>query len=169
MIATPLDWIARISEFTGKVVLAFMALTIAYDSLMRYLFAAPTSWSLEVNSFLLVYVAIMVAADVERRNEHIGISLLQDKAPRLVRRLMQIVISLVGAGFCGILAWRGFLMSRDAYEYGERVSSALGTPMWLPYALLPIGFSSLGAQFLLSAIRGKEKRSDISDQPDTEV
>ncbi len=155
MFVSLLDQIARILEFVGRLVLAFMALTIFYDSTMRYLFAAPTSWSLEVNSFLMVFVALMVAAEVERRGEHIGISLLPNAMPPRVQRAMQIVVSLTGATFCAILAWRGFMMSQTALEYGERVSSAFGTPIWIPYALLPIGFTALGAQFLLTAIRGR--------------
>lgn len=30
-----------------------------YDAIMRYFFAAPTSWSLEINSLLLVYLAVV--------------------------------------------------------------------------------------------------------------
>lgn len=156
MPAAPLrivDQLARLLQIVGQLVLAFMVLTITYDATMRYAFAAPTSWSLEVNGFLVVYVAVMTAADVERRGEHIGISLLVDRLGPVGRRGVAVLVGLTGAAFCFILAWRGYLMAHDAYAFGERVSSALGTPMWLPYAMLPIGFGLLGLQFLLNMFR----------------
>ncbi|MCQ0986966.1 TRAP transporter small permease [Jiella marina] len=155
-----IDGLARILEIGGVVALAFMAVTVTYDALMRYAFAAPTSWSLEINSFLVVYLALMCAADVERRGEHIGITLLPDALRPTARRIVLGLISLIGLVFCGILAWRGWLMTHDAWVYGERVSSAFGTPNWIPYAMLPIGFGALGLQFLLNLVRPKQPKSD---------
>lgn len=51
---------------TSIAVLLFMMLSIFYDTVMRYLFSAPTSWSLEINSFLIVYMAVMGAAEAQR-------------------------------------------------------------------------------------------------------
>ncbi|WP_234822686.1 TRAP transporter small permease [Palleronia aestuarii] len=137
----------------GVAALAFMAITVTYDALMRYLFAAPTSWSLEINSFLVVYLALMTAADVERRGDHIGITFLKDAASPVAARVITVLISLVGIGFCSVLAYRGYLMAHDAWSYGERVSSSFGTPNWIPYSMLPIGFTLLGLQFALNPFR----------------
>ena len=49
-------------------------------------------------------------------------------------------------------------MARDAFAYGERVSSAFGTPMWIPYGLMPVGFAVLGLQFVLMVFA---RRKDI--------
>ena len=142
--------LTRILQVGGIVVLAFMAISVTYDALMRYVFAAPTSWSLEINSFLIVYLALMTAADVQARGQHIGITLLQDASGPVMRRVLTTLVGLVGLAFCSILAWRGGVMTYDSWSYGERVSSAFGTPNWIPYAMLPIGFGTLGLQFLLN-------------------
>lgn len=144
---------SRVLQLVGQVVLVVMTVTITYDALMRYAFAAPTSWSLEVNAFLLVYLAVMTAADTERRGEHIAIGLLGERLKGRWPDLLAILTSIVGIGFCTILAWRGGLMAIDAFAYGERVSSAFGTPMVVPYAMLPIGFGALGIQFLIGGLR----------------
>ena len=68
------------------------------------------------------------------------------------------MIAVVGAGFSFTIAWRGWLMARDAFAYGERVSSAFGTPMWIPYGLMPVGFAVLGLQFVLMVFA---RRKDI--------
>jgi TRAP-type C4-dicarboxylate transport system permease small subunit len=138
-------------SLVGQAVLAFMVLTICYDSLMRYLFKAPTSWSLEINTFLIIYIAVMAAADVQREDSHIRITFFTDKAGAGTQRVIRTVIGLVGAMFCGIMAWYGGLQMLQAAEFGDRVSSNLGTPMVIPYAMLPIGFGALALQFVLQA------------------
>ena len=140
-------------QVVGQLVLAFMVITISYDAVMRYAFAAPTSWSLEVNTFLIIYLAIMTAADVQRRDEHIRISFFADRMGAGPRRVLRALVALIGAGFAGILAWRGALLAWQAFDYGERVSSGFGTPLVIPYAMLPIGFGCLALQFLLDAVR----------------
>ncbi|MFC0199016.1 TRAP transporter small permease [Paracoccus rhizosphaerae] len=138
----------------GALALAFIMLTIGYDALMRHFFAQATSWSMEVNAFLLVYLALVPAAETLRRGEQIGIGILAENAGPGVQRMLRIIVGLVGVIFCAALTWRGAIMSFDAFSYGERVSSSFGTPMWIPYALIPLGFSVLGMQFILIMLGG---------------
>lgn len=146
------DSIARLLQLSGQIVLAFMVLTICYDAVMRYVFTAPTSWSLEINTFLIIYIATITAADVQRTDSHIRITFFADMMPKGAQRVLQVVIGLVGVLFCSIMAWRGGLMAFQAWDFGERVSSSFGTPMVFPYALLPLGFGLLAVQFLLNAL-----------------
>lgn len=146
------DWLTWALQVIGQVVLVFMTVTICYDAIMRYVFAAPTSWSLEVNTFLIIYIAVMTAADVQRTDGHIRITFFADMAGPRVQRIGRALIGLVGVAFSAIMAWRGWLMAYEAWEYGERVSSSFGTPMVFPYAMLPIGFGALAIRFLFDVI-----------------
>jgi TRAP-type C4-dicarboxylate transport system permease small subunit len=141
----------RALDVVGQAVLAFMVITICYDSVMRYGFGAPTSWSLEINTFLIIYIAAMTAADVQREDGHIRITFFASRTGPGARRAIRAAIGLAGAAFCGIMAWRGGLLTWQAAEFGERVSSSFGTPTVVPYAMLPIGFGALALQFLLEA------------------
>lgn len=133
-------------------VLLFMMLSICYDALMRYFFSAPTSWSLEVNSFLIVYMAVMGAAEAQREQAHIRIDLFPESCTDRGKAIVGILISVFGIVFCAIMTWRGFIMSSQALEFGERVSSSFGTPMFIPFALMPIGFGALGIQYLFNLV-----------------
>ncbi|SNY96722.1 TRAP transporter small permease [Halomonas sp. hl-4] len=145
------DGLMAVLRGASILVLAFMALTICYDAMMRHVFSAPTSWSLEINSFLLVYLAVMGAAEAQRHDAHIRIEFFADKLPVRVQALVGVATGLLGATFSFIMVWRGGIMMSQAFEYGERVSSSLGTPIGIPYAMLPLGFGLLGLQFLLNA------------------
>lgn len=157
-------WLAWSLQAGGALVLAFMMLTIGYDALMRHLFARATSWSMEVNAFLLVYLALVTAADTLRRREQIGISFFVEKTPPAVQRSMSVAVSIIGTVFSLVLAWRGFLMAHDAFSFGERVSSSFGTPMWIPYSLIPIGFGALGLQFSLELFVPKGDTNPASQE-----
>ena len=102
------ETLTKTMQIAGQIVLAFMVVTICYDAFMRYVFTAPTSWSLEINTFLIVFVAAMTAADVQRTDGHIRITFFSDMMGRFGQRILNIVIGLVGVGFCSIMAWRGF-------------------------------------------------------------
>ncbi|RAR58201.1 TRAP-type C4-dicarboxylate transport system permease small subunit [Onishia taeanensis] len=158
------DGLLAVLHWTTKAVLVFMMVSICYDAIMRYAFAAPTSWSLEINSFLLVYLAVISAAEAQRHDAHIRITYFKDKLPPRLRTSIDLLTGLLGAAFCAILVWRGGIMTLQALEYGERVSSSLGTPMVYPYALLPIGFAALGLQFLIDALTAIPRLSETTDE-----
>ncbi len=146
------DGLLAVLRWTMIVVLIFMMLTTCYDVVMRYVFTAPTSWSLEINSFLLVYLAVIGAGEAQRHDTHIRITFFTQRFPRRGRDLIRVLTGALGLLFCTIMVWRGSLMAHDAWEYGERVSSAFGTLMVYPYALIPIGFGALGLQFLIDTL-----------------
>lgn len=148
-------WLSGLLHAGGAIALAFIMLTIGYDALMRHFFAQATSWSMEVNAFLLVYLALVPAAETLRRGEQIGIGVVAELAGLRMQRIFGVVVGVVGMAFCAALTWRGVLMAHDAYSYGERVSSSFGTPMWIPYGFIPLGFSVLGLQFALITFGGR--------------
>ena len=78
------DGLLAVLYGSTMVVLFFMMVSIFYDAVMRYAFSAPTSWSLEVNSFLLVFLAVVGAAEAQKQDAHIRITFFVDKMPRKV-------------------------------------------------------------------------------------
>ena len=156
------EQLSRALSLIGQAVLMFMVVTICFDAVMRYGFSAPTSWSLEVNTFLIVYLAAMTAADVQREDSHIRITFFTDKTGPGVQRVIRIAIGLIGMVFCAGMAWYGGTHALQALAHGERESSSLGTPMAIPYAMLPIGFGTLALQFALEAC-GLGRRAQSAD------
>lgn len=147
-LARLLDRLARGLGVLGQLVLLFMVVTICYDVIMRYVFVAPTTWSLEVNTFLIVFLAVIPAAEVLRADAQLRIGFLADRLPPAGRRALQALTCLLGAGFCAVMVWKSGVMTLHALQYDERMSTTLGTPMAIPYAFLPLGFGVLGLAFL---------------------
>ncbi len=142
--------IQRLSRGTGvlgQAAMAFMAVSIFYDVVMRYLFAAPTFWALEVNTFLLLFLCTIPLADVQGARVNIRVTFLIDRLPpRIVRRL-DVLRGVLGILFCAAMIWKGTAMALLAFEHNDRMSTSLGTPMFIPYMILPVGFFLLALQF----------------------
>ena len=137
---------------SAQAVLVFMMVSISYDAIMRYAFSAPTVWSLEVNTFLLGYLALMPAAAVLRSGDQLHIVFFRERLGVATGVVVDIAVAAIGVIFCLVMTWRGSIMAWHAFLYDERMSTTLGTPMVLPFALVPLGFALLTLQFCLNLL-----------------
>ncbi|MGQ9858570.1 MAG: TRAP transporter small permease [Thermodesulfobacteriota bacterium] len=149
----------------GALAMGFMVLSITYDVAMRYIFSRPTSWALEVNTFLLALLSVVPACEVLQTKSHIRVSFFRERLPELFSFPVALVRAAAGAFFCGVMTWKGILMAWQAWQHNDRMSTSLGTPMVIPYLFLPVGFGFLTLYFLASPWPkmkqyGKEQRQD---------
>jgi TRAP-type C4-dicarboxylate transport system permease small subunit len=168
-----LEKVVERGGFLGVMGMAFMVASISYDVAMRYFFSAPTHWALEVNTFLLVFLCVVPAADVLKAGGQIRITFLTDRLRPKTRRVLDSLRASAGILFCAVMTWKGAVMAFQAWQHNDRMSTSLGTPMVIPYLLLPIGFGLLGIQYL-TFLMGKRKRPDqtsgkSSGEPEAEV
>ena len=148
-IAISAHGLARGLRVLGQLALAAMVMTICYDVVTRYVFAAPTLWSLEVNTFLVLFIALIPAGDVLQAGMHLRITFFVERCNPGVRRVLDKFGALAGIAFCSFMTWKGWAMAMQAFRYHERMSTALGTPMVIPYLFIPIGFAVLGLQYVV--------------------
>jgi len=90
---------------------------------------------------------ILPAADTLTAGTQIQITFLTERLPTAVQTKQPVVGNAVGVLFCGVMTWKGATMAWAAYQHNDRMSTSLGTPMAIPYALLPIGFALLGLTY----------------------
>jgi TRAP-type C4-dicarboxylate transport system permease small subunit len=155
------SWInktVRAGGTLGYLALGFMVVSITYDVILRYFFAAPTNWALEVNTFLLVFLCVVPAADVLKAGVQIRITFLTDRFHARTRDRLEILRAAAGFFFCAVMVWKGAIMALHAWQHNDRMSTSLGTPMVIPYFFLPIGFALLGLQYL-TLLKRKEKKT----------
>ena len=143
----PIVRLGRLGGILGEAAMAFMVVSISYDVVMRYVFLAPTIWALEVNTFLLVFLCVIPAADTLTAGTQIQITFLTERLPAALQARLPVIGNAVGVFFCGVMAWKGASMAWAAYQHSDRMSTSLGTPMAIPYALIPIGFALLGLTY----------------------
>jgi len=71
--------------------------------------------------------------------------------PARLRAAAELLAMLLLLVYCAILLWYGGSMSWTALASGDRSSSLVGFPLWIPYAFIPLGALALALQCLVRA------------------
>lgn len=141
---------------------------LVQEVVLRYVFNAPTIWAHETTIFLCASAFVYGGLYCASRNSHIRVVVVYDYVPKPVRRVLDVVISLICAFSAAFFAWAAWLMveraifAPDGSVRFERSGSAWNPPF---PALLKLFLLSvlimLTIQFLVLAVnyaRGRTGR-----------
>ncbi|MUU11572.1 MAG: TRAP transporter small permease [Oscillibacter sp.] len=159
-----LDVLEKVEKAILAVTVGIMVIIIAYQVIMRYIFAHANSWSEELARYLFIYDVMIGAAIAIRRNSHLQIDILINLMKPKVRTILTIIATLAGMVFMVFL----LSYSITLVQTGARTMSAgLGIPMSIPYSCMPVGIvlmllTSIEVLFKnISALRGAGKEAQV--------
>jgi TRAP-type C4-dicarboxylate transport system permease small subunit len=133
--------------------IAAMAFWVTYDVICRYVLAQPTNWSTDLAGYTLLGSTFLAAPWVLSRRGHVSVDLVTSHLPLSIRRPLAVLVSLVGAAICAILAWKTGAAAFEFYDRGMMIVRAFSLPRYLPYLPIPIGSALLMVEFLRQAVR----------------
>lgn len=110
-------WLGRAIDKVGLVfaIGIFLAMLILIQEVfLRYVLNAPTIWAHETTIFLCAVAFIYGGLYCVARNTHIRVVLLYDLLPPTLLRVMNVVISLIGATSTAFFAWAAWSMVERA-------------------------------------------------------
>ena len=130
------------SKFLAESWLGILALTgITLISLanvvVRYTTDVSFAFTEEFSVFLMVILAFAGAAVAARNNEHIRITLLEEKLGSTGRRILYSLQWLGAMLVLGLITWYGGELTYEEYSW-ESLSPGLGYPTWIYLIWLPI-------------------------------
>lgn len=105
--------IDRIGLFFAAGIVASMVILIN-EVVLRYVFNAPTIWAHETTIFLCGIAFIYGGLYCSAHDQHIRVVLIYDVVPPRIRRVFDIVISLICAAASAIFAWAAWIMVQRA-------------------------------------------------------
>ena len=127
--------------------LAFMALSVDYEIVMRYFLGRPTSWVVDFTEYALLYCLFLASPWVLARNAHIRIDiLLQYFSPATVRGL-ELVSSIIALAACAVFFIASAVVTWGVYQDGEILWRATILPKWPIFLAMPLGSLLLTIQF----------------------
>ncbi len=106
-------WLGRVIDKVGLVFAAgiFLSMLILIQEVfLRYVLNSPTIWAHETTIFLCAIAFIYGGLYCVARNTHIRVVLLYDLLPPALLRVMNVVISLIGATSTAFFAWAAWSM-----------------------------------------------------------
>ncbi len=131
-------WLGRLTAFVAGTILAAMTILVFLTVIYRYFLLAPISWGEEMSRFLFIAVSMLGAALAMKDRSHFAITILIAKFPARIQAWLEVLIAGGTTVLLGIVIDKGWgltLLNRN------QESPALGVPMSIPYAAVPLGAS----------------------------
>jgi TRAP-type C4-dicarboxylate transport system permease small subunit len=126
----------RAMAVVAMVVIGLQMLTITYDVLMRFAFAAPTDWAYPLNSTGVLVATVLTIPHLYATGHHISMDLLHRALPERVRRAADVVTSVATAFLGLVIAATSFHSMTVAYAGGLTGAGTFNIPLWVPDAVL---------------------------------
>lgn len=127
----------RIESWLGVFALAAICVISLANVIVRYTTNASFAFTEEFSVFLMVILAFAGAAVAARSNEHIRITLLEQRFGLTGRRIIYTLQWLGSVLVLGLVAWYGGQLAYEEYAW-DSLSPGLGYPTWIYLVWLPI-------------------------------
>ncbi|MCG6930029.1 MAG: TRAP transporter small permease [Desulfofustis sp.] len=139
-----LEALCRFGTMLGALLVIATMIVVGYGVLMRYVFGRPQIWTDELVSLWLVAIVTLGAADVLRRNGHIGIDLVTSSLPPFLKAVADLFGLAAVILLSVVLTLSGWEMVEFSWSVDLLSDGYLELPMWIPQSLIPIGFTLMG-------------------------
>ena len=144
------------------VVIAFIALSVAIDVMIRKFFNASILGVVECAEHGLVFITFLSAAWILKQKNHVKNDLLINMLGPWLRAMLNCLTSTIGAVMCLFLFYRGLLTILDLQKRHIETVSSLELPMAPLYIPICIGALMLVDQFARQAF---EHLSEMRKNP----
>ncbi|KAA0892632.1 TRAP transporter small permease [Pusillimonas sp. ANT_WB101] len=142
----------------GIAVLTFLAV------LTRYVFSFSIIGADEMATFMFLWAALFGAAAGFKYNQHGSVPLLANLLPRGARRVADLLVLLVMAGFFLFLTWYTWLFLAQSYRVGQ-TSPATGIPVWIVNAGIFVALGLCSLRCLIAVVRDLSGRLRYPNMP----
>ncbi len=151
-----LDRIDRLNEWLGKnfaIVAVILTLVVVYDVVLRYFFARPTLWGLEMSCILLAYLTFLGGGYSFLHGGHVKVDFFYQKWTERTKATVDVFTYTLILAYCFVLVWQGGAVAWEAIHEGRESTSAWAPPLWPSQIMVPIGGLLVGLQALARWIR----------------
>ena len=148
-----LSALERVLRAAAVVFLFAIMLLVVADVFMRYAVNQPFGFTYDlIGLYLLAGVFFFTLSDALREHVHVSVDVLVHKFPTPVRRMSEIVTSLVGLFVFSTITVLGYERALDNYLGGDVLAGAIPWPTWISAAFVPLGCGVLVLRLALQGI-----------------
>ncbi|WP_256839487.1 TRAP transporter small permease [Ornithinimicrobium faecis] len=147
-------WLCEASGWLSAIALVAATLITTHAVVTRYFFKQPTVWQTESTIYLLMLVTFIGAAYGLKHHAHVGVDLLINAAPQRPQLIGRIVNAFLCLGVVLVVMITSFRNWQEAYLFDFRSPTAFRFPLWISYAILPLGMLFVALQLVAMIIEG---------------
>lgn len=154
LVVRAVGWLSEATGYLSALALVIATLVTAHGVFVRYVLRRPTIWQTETTIYLLMFVAFVGAAYGLRHHAHVGVDLLIDKVPTRPQLVVRIITAVACLAVVLVVMWTAYQGWYEAYLYDHRSATAFRFPLWVAYAILPLGMLLVALQYLAMIAEG---------------
>ena len=151
-------WIERINQVfvvAAGSLIVIMGFLSTYGAIRRYAFNNPEPVSYEFSCMFLLISFVLAIAAVERQDRLLRCDILLERFPENIRNIISnIISSIMGLTFFGLIAWISFGDALRALEIGQVSRSSWPVPLFPVKIFIPIGYGFLCLVLLVRLFLG---------------
>jgi len=155
----------KLAELAGWIVVIMM-LTISYDVAARYIFNAPTTWSFEVNRYMLIMVVFIGGAWTLPAGGHVSVDIAVERFSGRKRMILDLVTSVMASVYVFVFLWESVVFTWDAMAHNVKSTEYLAWPLWPIRAFLVIGGLLLLLEYVIRIVKTSATLAGAIPQPE---
>jgi len=131
--------LSLIGEILAEIAACVLAAVVITGVMLTYVFKSRDVFSVEVSTYLLVFICFSSVAYVLRENRHVVVDALLTFLSPKVRLRLELITMFLTLGFCSILTWKAADVALLNYQRGFHSASLVNLPLWIPYLVIALG------------------------------
>jgi tripartite ATP-independent transporter DctM subunit len=133
-----LEPVCRYLCYAAAIMTLCMALGMVVDLISREVFRSPVAGMIELQTYMLVFMAFFSIAYTMLKNQHVSVDLLTSVLSDQFNSFLQSIFSIWGAFIFGAMAWLSATRAVEAFHRDE-ISDITRMPFGVLYAVASIG------------------------------
>jgi len=144
-------FISNFEAYLCVAMLIIMSIVVFVQVIFRFVLKSSLPWSEELCRYLLVYVSFLGGAYGVKTGAHLGVEAVTLMMPKKMRKVVEIIVLLLGMALCGILLKLGIDIVAKQFQRMQ-YSPAMRIPMAYAYMAIPIGMVFFIIRYILKLV-----------------
>jgi len=148
--------IEAVNNFIGNVsgwLALLMAFLITFEVVSRYIFSAPTMWSMEVNQYLFCAITLLGGGYCLLKDGHVRVDLFRPRFSPKTVAIVEMCTFPLAIMFFAILVWLGGSEFWTVLVEYQRSDTIMAFPMWPVWLTVPLGALLIELQIVARYLR----------------
>ena len=147
-----LFFLKHFEEIIAGFLFIVMVIVINVEVFNSFFLLSPGAYSEEIAKYLFIWAVFFAMVYAVKENSHIITNIIPDRTPKYIQRLIDIFSIVIFILFSIFMIYYGYIYTLKMYQF-ERLSEAMGVPLYYFCVSVPVGFSLVLLRLLQQLIK----------------